>query len=161
MLFSAINTLIDNNIDNFRIIFIGYTESSLNDFLNDENKKYTDIKGFVPFDIMIDLMSDADFIIYNIDESSSQYNKYLNWGITGSYNLTLAFSKPSLIYEKLAKAYKIDDCSIVYTNDLYYAMKSAIQMPEDKYKEMQTKILKINNELQEKSLQNLKDILAK
>lgn len=159
LLFSTIDKLIDNNIDNFKIIFIGSTEANLKELINDKNKNYLDIKGFIPFDIMIDTINNADFILYNIDKLSSQYKKYLTWGITGSYNLTLAFSKPSLIYKDIAKAYNIDKCSITYINDLYLAMKKAIQMPEREYLIMQTQITKINKELQEKSLQNLKDIV--
>ena len=98
--------------------------------------------------------------MYNTDNTVNEYSKYLKLGITGSYLLNIAFAKPALVYEELAKAYELTDCSITYTDNLYSAMKKAIEFPQSEYDAMQEKLAETNIELQQQSRENLKNVCS-
>ena len=136
------------------------TEKNLENWLTDINRPFIDIRGFLPFDEMNKTIINSDFLMYNTDNTVNEYSKYLTLGITGSYSLNIAFIKPALVYEELAKAYELDDCSILYTNDLYSAMKKAIDFPQGEYDIMPKKLIAKNQKLQEKSRNNLKNFCS-
>lgn len=160
LLFKSIGKLIDNGVRNFKVIFVGTTEKNLENWLTDINRPFIDIRGFLPFDEMNKTIINSDFLMYNTDNTVNEYSKYLTLGITGSYSLNIAFIKPALVYEELAKAYELDDCSILYTADLYSAMKKAIELSQSEYDAMQEKLIAKNQKLQQQSRENLKNVCS-
>lgn len=160
LLFKSIGKLIDNGVKNFKVIFVGTTEKNLENWLTDINRPFIDIRGFLPFDEMNKTIINSDFLMYNTDNTVNEYSKYLTLGITGSYSLNIAFIKPALVYEELAKAYELDDCSILYTADLYSAMKKAIELSQSEYDIMQEKLIAKNQKLQQQSRENLKNVCS-
>lgn len=160
LLFKSINHLIEDGITNFKVIFVGTIEKNLETWLNAENRPFIDIRGFLPFDEMNQTIINSDFLMYNTDDTVNEYSKYLTLGITGSYSLNIAFAKPSLIYDELAKAYDLADCSLTYTDNLYEVMKKAIEFPQSEYDTMQEKLVVKNQELQQQSRENLKNLCS-
>lgn len=160
LLFKSIDKLIDEGINNFKVIFVGTTEKNLENWLTDINRPFIDIRGFLPFDEMNKTIINSDFLMYNTDSTVNEYSKYLTLGITGSYSLNIAFAKPALVYDELAKAYELADSSITYTDDLYSAMKKAIELPQIEYDTMQEKLIAKNQKLQQQSRENLKNVCS-
>ena len=160
LLFKSINKLIGEGINNFKVIFVGTTEKNLENWLTDINRPFIDIRGFLPFDEMNKTIINSDFLMYNTDNTVNEYSKYLTLGITGSYSLNIAFAKPALVYDELAKAYELADSSITYTDDLYSAMKKAIELSQSEYDIMQEKLIAKNQKLQQQSRENLKNVCS-
>ena len=161
LLFNSIDTLIQNGESNFCITFIGNTRDMLAEYLNEENEKYIKIYGFTDFQTLYKKLEESHFLIFNIDETCKEYNKYLKNGITGQYLLSLAFAKPAIILEDLAKAYKFDNCSIMYKENLVSALKNAIQLSQKDYKILQSKLEEKNNILQIQSIENLENYIPR
>ena len=160
LLLETIDKLIDNNILNFKVIFVGISQSQLNSFINPKNSKHLSFLGYCNYEKMYQTLENGDFILYNIDKSCNEYSKYFNLGITGSYSLTLGFSKPAIVDAELAKNYNIQNGCITYEYvNLFYAMQKAIDLSVDKYEKLQTSLTKFNSMLKQNSLHNLSEKL--
>lgn len=134
LLFLSINQLIDNGIKDFSVSFVGVTLSQLEKYITDKNKNYINVLGYTNFEVLLSEVEQAHFILYNVDDSSVQYEKYKKNGITGSYFLSLACEKPGIVYNDLAIAYDIDNFCLCYkNNDLYKILAQAININYEEY----------------------------
>jgi hypothetical protein len=157
-LFKAIQKLHENNIRGFEVVFVGVDKILLESYLTPEMRAYITLIGRVPFKDLYDSVRTADFILFNTDYTTADYEKYLHRGITGNYSLSIGFGKPGLIYEELGEEYLLDAARAVnYTDDLYEAMKTAIEMPPGKYELMCNNLVEFKRQLEQKSLENMKE----
>jgi hypothetical protein len=157
-LFDAIKSL---HGEDFEVVFIGVGRVLLEPYLTPEIEKHITVLGKVPYGELYSEMEKADFILFNINEKSVDYEKYMRYGITGNYMNTVAFQVPGLVYEELGREYRLDETrAIHYTDDLYGAMKRAIEMPQQQYDQMQKSLGELKKELETKSLENMKKVFG-
>ena len=161
LLFNNINLLIENQHTGFEVTFIGATRSMLEGFITPQNEVFLDIRGFTPFSELYDCMEQSDYILFNIDDSCNEYEKYLHLGITGSYSLALGFAKPAIIFKPLISVYNMQNAALGYTKDTFYdALLQAMQQSDKDYQTLQNNMHKLNISCIQASLQNLKNSLT-
>jgi hypothetical protein len=129
---------------------------------NDKIKKIKDFVEFrysIPYPELFDLMEKTDYLLTIM--SPVLHSNYLSHQVSGNFGLSVGFQKPTIIQEEFAKVYKLNNGrSIDYKDDeLYGAMKKAIDLPDDEYKKMQEKIGEYKNELYAKGLNTLRNAL--
>lgn len=160
LLFENINNLIENAHTDFKVTFIGATRTMLEEFITPLNESFLDIRGFAPFSELYDCMEQADFILFNIDDTCNEFEKYLKLGITGSYSLAIGFSKPAIIFEPLVSVYGMEGAVISYTKaTLGNAMEQAIMLSKQNYEQLQKNMRLLNETCMSRSLNNMKKFL--
>ncbi|MDR3289860.1 MAG: hypothetical protein LBT02_01095 [Rickettsiales bacterium] len=152
LLFETIKKLIKNNIINFEVVFTGVNDKYNFKDLEGYLKFYNKGVGCVPF---YNAIENGDFILWNIDSTCDDYDKYLNFGTSGTYGLTLGFHKIPIIEENLAKKHNFTKNNAILYGDLYEAMKRAIEMKNNEYDKMENEVKKLKEDLEKKSLNNL------
>lgn len=159
-LFQAVNKLIKFNIKNFKIIFTGLTKDNLKQFLTQENENFVELLEKVPFKKLYEQVKKSDYVLYNIDKTSSDYIKYINMGTTATYLHNLGFIRPAVVDTVLAEKYFIADCSITYgENELFNALKKAIELSNEEYITLQKKINVLAQSLTDQSVKNIEEYL--
>lgn len=158
--FSAlINTtrkLSQNYFRQFEIVYVGKPDKEFEKIVKLDNLSIK-LTGRINFSDMYQYVIESDFILFNIDKNSIEYERYLNKKITGSYSLSLGFLRPGIIDSGLSKSYNLDGGSITYSSENFYeAMQNAIQMDSYDYKNLQKYLDKLNCILTKKSLINIK-----
>ena len=159
ILINAVNKLIAEGFDNFRVTVIG--RGTL-DAIPHKLQKYFNILGTVPYDKMYREMEKADFFLPLIDPDNPEHDRYITVGTSGSFQLIYGFQKPCLIAEKFASIHYFDnENSIIYkTNDeLSEAMRKAIFMSQQDYMKKQESLKLLADRLYKKSLNNLQKSL--
>lgn len=157
ILLDTVKKLSKNYANKFEIIYIGNPD---NEFRKRTEKENINIKftGRISFDEMYKYILTSDFILFNIDKNSVEYERYLTKKISGSYSLTLGFLCPGIVDEKLACAYNLKGGSITYSDEnLYDAMEKAIKMNNTEYQKLVDYLKQLNKSLQELSIKNIKE----
>lgn len=159
-LFEAVGKLLDNGYKNFKIIFIGERNEDILTQISHRMLPYVEFTGRVNFKELYRYSIQSDYILFNVDKSTINYDKYLNRGITGSYSLSLGFLRPGIIDFNLAQSYGLNNgCSICYgDNGLFNAIKTALEITDKEYKNFQSNLLDLSKNLQKESLKNIKEI---
>ncbi len=155
ILIDAVNKLVESGFDNFRITVIG--RGSM-DAIPEKLRKYFNILGYVPYDVMYKEMEKADFFLPLIDPDNPEHDRYITVGTSGSFQLIYGFQKPCLIAEKFAAThYFNNENSIIYktNSNLADSMKKAILMPPQDYLKKQEALKSLAEDLYKKSLDNL------
>lgn len=159
LLFEGFNNLIKNGYNNFRIIVIG-KGSIYSDIAS--LSEYIEIKGRLSYTDMYKELENADFFLPMLDNENPHHERYLKYGVSGSFQLIYGFLKPPVIHEKFAYKYGFNnDNSIIYKkNDNFFeALKTAVNMNAESYIIKQNNLNKYRNDLYNKSLINLKNII--
>ena len=143
----------------FKVTIIG--SGSLD--IPDEINNYMDFKGRLSYENMYEELEKADFILPLLDYSQEAHRRYLSATTTGARQLSLGFLKPVLINDYFAKSYGYNsNNSIVYKeNDLFEAMKKAIELSNEDYITMQKNLKILADDIYSKSLENLKKAVNK
>ena len=160
VLIDAVLNLHRNGIRNFYVTVIG--QGHLNN-IPKEIRHYFLILGKAPYDVMYKEVERADFFLPLLDPLNPEHERYITTGTSGSFQLIYGFRKPCLIAEKFANIHGFNsENSIVYkkNDDFVNAMKYAINMNSEKYKEMQNALNNTSNAIYNASLQNLKEALG-
>ena len=124
--------------------------------------KYLKVLGKLEFDKMYEEIEKSDFILPLLDETCKAHSHYLTKCTSGARNLSLGFNIPSVINEKFAKVYHLENGSILYSeNNIAEAMEKAINMSNDDYQKMKNELQKTADEIYNKSLDNLKSTIEK
>ena len=160
LLFEAIDSLLKQNITNFKITVI----ARMGDLSIPKHiKPYLDFKGRLNYHDMYEELKKADFYLTLFDPDNPEHERYLTSGSSGSYQLIYGFSLPCLIPHKFQTPVNgfNDDNSIGYDNndDLADAMKKAILMPEAEYMQKVNNIKTLADLIYNQSLSNLRNIL--
>jgi hypothetical protein len=159
MLFSAVDKLLAENISNFKIQFTGLKKDDVIEFINETNASKFEFLGKLSYKQLYETMLQTDFVLFNIDYTTSDYQKYLKKGITGSYSLSIGFNRPPIIDSDLADAYHLSEMSFLYDKDkLFYALSDAILCTNSEYRNKQNNILKLNKKLSSESISNIRSL---
>ena len=153
ILMQAVQMLDNKGINNFKITLCGEGNFSI----PLKARKYFDYQGRVTFDKLYQNMQKSDYILFLLDDKEPLHDRYKNGTTTGALNLSLGFKKPAILNEIFAKAYGLsNNCAIVYPeNELYEAMKHAIELSQDEYSKMQNNLKAHADSIYAQSLENL------
>ncbi len=148
---------INNNIKNFKIIFIGAGKLKIpKNLLN-----YCEIKGMLNFPDMFNIIEKSDFLLSTMDITNIKHNRYLKGQSSGNIQLSLGFKKPLIINEVFGKNYEFsNDNAIFYSeNNLKDGMLKAINISFEDYKKMQNSIDDLSKKIYNQSLNDLKNVI--
>ncbi len=160
LLINTVENLINKNITNFKIVVISRSGKIE---LPEKIEKFFEFKNNLPYNQMYNEIECADFFLTLFDPENIEHNRYLTSGASGSYQLMYGFKIPGLIPHKFqARINGFDNTnSIGYesNNDLTNAMEIAIKMSNKEYHKYTSNLNKLANEIYDKSLKNLKELL--
>ncbi len=130
-LLAAVEKLINENIKNFKVLVIGSGGMAVPEALKRHIKKL----GRLNFNDMYHNCMKSDFLLALLDPDSPQQKSYKNGTTTGSKQLSLGLNKPMLIEQTFADVYGFSakDAVLYQGDELYEAMKKAINMKEKEY----------------------------
>ena len=153
LLLDCIQKLVKKGIKNFKVNVIGNGKLEI----PNEISKYVSVLGRVDYKDMYDIVNDSDFILALLDPENPDHNRYKTGTTTGSFQLSLGFNKPMIINDIFAKHYALNnDNAIVYSeNKLYDAMNTAIELPNQKYKNIRSNLANLESKIYNESLNNL------
>lgn len=160
VLIDAVNALHKLNITAFKITVIGRGELRA---VPRHLRAYFEIKGRVDFTTLYAELEQADFFLPLLDPDNAAHERYITTATSGSFQLIYGTGKPCLIAEKFAAPNGFDATnSIIYSDNsaLLQAMQSAISMPQERYAEMQQQLLGYSAGLYQRSLENLRRLIA-
>ena len=160
LLIDSVNTIIERGFSNFKITLVSRL-GSLED-IPTSIRKYFDLKGFLPFPEMYNEMEKADFFLPLLDPECEAHNRYVTTGTSGSFQLIYGFLKPCIINSKFASIPGFDNQnSIIYdkNEELADKMIEAINMSEENYDKMRSKLKDLADNIYQESLDNLRKIL--
>ena len=147
-----------SGIRNFEILFVGNPNEEFKEKANKEFAKNIRFTGRINFEDLYKYHQECDYILFNIDKDTAEYELYLHKKISGSYSTSIGFLRPGLIDSELAKEYKLENCSICYDEGkLFEAMEQAILLPQNKYIDLQNNLKQLSENLQKQSKENLKE----
>ena len=164
ILFDSIEKLINNKINNFHITIIGgKIEKKIKILFNKAYlSKYVTFTGRIPYDIMYKYISKSDFLLPLLDPD--QQSLYLSKKTSGSFQLVYGFNIPIIIQKIFAEKYEFNNSnSIIYDNnqDFFNKLNYSINMKNDEYIYLKKNLKKMKNNIEKKSINNLKLILNK
>ncbi|WP_020006081.1 glycosyltransferase family A protein [Brachyspira innocens] len=159
LLFDSFRMLVKSGIINFHLTLVGggdinYDLTYLRPFVT--------IRGRINYPDLFEEVYSSDFILPMLDCENKAHNRYVKYGVSGTFQLSYGFNKICIVNSKFSKTYGLDnDNSIIYekNQDLLESLKLAINMEEEVYKIKQMNLKKYSDYLYNKSLQNLKNML--
>ncbi|MCQ2572240.1 MAG: hypothetical protein MJ165_04605, partial [Alphaproteobacteria bacterium] len=154
MLLDCLEKLVDSGVSNFRVDVVG--KGTL--YIPHKLHKYINVMGRLNYKDMYATVNNADYILALLDPTNPQHDRYKTGTTTGSFQLSLGFNKPIIMEQSFAKHYKLTNKNaVVYENDdLYLALQEAITKSVAEYKKIQTNLSKIEQDIYQESLNNLK-----
>lgn len=161
LLLETAQRLYDDGIKNFKITAVG---RNVNKFpVPAHMRKYFDLNDALGFDEMYKKIAASDFYLPLLDADSTDNDRYITTGTSGSFQLMYGFAKPPVIAEKFAVKKSFDSKnSIVYkrNSDLFEAMKKAINTTAKEYDSMRNAVEKTASKIYKKSLANFKSAIS-
>lgn len=163
ILFESIEQLIKNKINNFNVTIIGYSmDINFKEFFNKKHlSKYIKFIEKIPYDIMFEYISKADFFLPLLD--SKIHTNYLKVKTSGSFQLVYGFNIPIIIEKIFAEKYGFNNSnSIIYNNsmqDFFNKLNYSIYMKNDEYLKLKYNLKLKTKEIEKNSIDNLKLIL--
>lgn len=158
LLFSSARMLIQDGIKNFEIKVIGDNKKNI---IPADLKNYIKIKGRLDFKHLYKELETSDFYLPLLDPNLKEHKRYLENGTSGSFQLIRGFLLPPIIHKAFAAAYKFNALnSLIYDNnkEMHKVMKSAVNMNNDKYLELQAELLNSRKEIIKSSLNTLQTL---
>ena len=154
LLLDTIEKLVKNKITNFQVTVIGNGNLEIPHNIS----KYISVMGRLNYDDMYNIVNKSDYVLALLDPENPNHNRYKTGTTTGTFQLSLGFNKPIIIEESFAQYYALNnDNAIVYAdNNLYNAMDIAIKLSNKKYKDICSNLVKLESEIYNESLENLK-----
>ena len=164
ILFDCIEKLINYKIFNFHVTIVGLImENKLKQLFNKTYlSKYVTFTGRIPYDTMYKYISESDFFLPLLDPK--QHKLYLSEKTSGSFQLVYGFNIPIIIQKIFAEKYGFNNSnSIIYENndEFFNNLNYSINMKNDEYIYLKNNLEKMKNNIEKKSLENLKLILNK
>ena len=163
LLFESIDKLIKNKILNFKVIIIGYSmEKNFIKFFNKEYlSKYIKFIKKIPYDIMFEYISNADFFLPLLDPE--QHANYLINKTSGSFQLVYGFNIPMIVEKKFAEKYGFNNLnSIIYNTEqeFFNKLNYSIHMKNKEYLNLKYNLKIKTKKIEKNSIENLKKILS-
>lgn len=157
LLIDALQILHKKNID-CEVVIVG---SGSLDKIPAHLRHYIKLTGYLKFPTMYNEMEKSDFFLPLLDPLTSEHERYITTGITGSYALILGFNKPCLIAKHFASFYGFNQTnSFVYSHDLADAMIEAIRLTQSEYNNKCNALKELAQKNYSESLQNLKEMIS-
>ena len=157
-LYYAVRNMKKAKLNHFKIIVLGFNievPSDLRDLFQ--------IIGRVDFPAYYSTIEQCHYLLTLIDTASDDiiHTKYKNGTTSGTIQTSLGFIAPMIINSVHADAYGFStDNSVVYDNNmLTEGLLNAITMSSDEYDEMRRALEKKANNIEVKSMENLKQAL--
>lgn len=91
---------------------------------------------FIPNEIFHAYIEKSDFILPLIHPCIEQFSHFLNYKISGSYNLAIGYRKPLLLEKSLKPIEELNDCANYYDSENMNSILSAIEEEKDYYKSL-------------------------
>ena len=159
LLLSTVQKLLDNGIKNFQVSVIGNGELPLSKQL----AKYIRVMGRLNYHDMYSTVNNSNFILALLDPNNPKHERYKTGTTTGSFQLSLGFNKPLVIEHSFATHYNLTNKNaVVYDGeDLYDAMKRAIEISAEEYSSKQQALAKFAGNVYTESLNNLGRAIGK
>ena len=157
---NAFSEILDMGFKNFEIIITG--EANKKDFPK-KLLPYIKIKGHTNFNVMYKELEKADFMLPLLDPDSEIHNRYTECGTSGNFQLSYGFRLPMVIAKKFAEPNLLNnENSIIYNknSDFKNATIRAINMENSEYKRFVNSLNKLYNDLHNKSLESLRNIVS-
>ena len=159
LLVDAVDALHNQKYTNFKVTVIG--RGKIED-IPEDLKQYFSILGRVDYPKLYKELQEADYVLPLLDPSLEEHRKYMSLQVSGTALLIYNFYKPCLIHKAFADVYNLSDStSLVYEDNSDFAnyMKKAIDLENDKYIELQKNLYILDEEIHNKSVNNLKRLL--
>lgn len=156
----AVEFLYNHGIKNFHITVIGLGKL---DVVNPAIRRFFTALGRVPYSTVHAEMRKADFFLTLLDPGNPDHDRYITHGTSGSFQLIYGFSKPCLIAGKFADIYGFSpENAVVYSDnsDLGLSMWKAIDMSDAEYEGIRNNLIRVSDDIYNKSLENLKKALS-
>ena len=159
---SAFEKIKDEQLS-FHVNVVGRYKTFSEIHISKKLKKDFTFKYKIPYSELYKEVILSDFIIINLNPNNKDDIKFSKIRVTGSAQLAYGFSKPVLINNKFANYYKFNYTnSIIYDNTNFTeAIRVAINMNNNQYKEIQENLSLLSKEIYAESLSNLKKCLIK
>lgn len=162
ILFNAVKKLLNIGYKKFSIVIVGQIiDYSILNGIKDIDKYFV-FKGDLSDIEMHKEIEEADFLLALLDPNNEDHIKYIKYKTSGVFQLSYGFHKLLLLEKTFSDKYGIDnDNGVLYegNDDLYIAMKQAIDMTGEEYDRKQKKLIEYSNKIYELSKYNLNKIL--
>lgn len=154
LLLDAVDMLTRGGVDNFHVTCIGDGEISVPRGL----KGMFNFLGRQSFPVLYEEMERSDFILALLDPLNVKHKNYLRGKASGTVQLSLGFEKPMIIEEHFSEVYGFNNknCLLYRRDELASAMKDAIEMSQDEYRDIQDGLKEKKHDLGMKSINNLR-----
>lgn len=119
--------------------------------------------GRLPFYALYEEVENCDFMLTAFQKDNPAHAFYRTTGTSGSFQLSYGFSKPGIFQQDYITGTGITlENSLVYDedDDMFDAMKTAIEMSPDQYASMQAAMGESARQLASQSLENLRKIFG-
>lgn len=159
LVYDAAERLVEEGISNFEIRLIG--KKGAQDIPPSLASHVTEL-GRLDFSQMYSEVEGADFVVTAFQGDNPDHAAYKTVKTTGSFQLCYGFGKPGILQEGFAQGTALTkDNSLFYGTDeqMFDAMKQAVEMSEDDYDTMQANLLNDAQRLYQTSLGNMKSLI--
>ena len=145
----------------FEIVVIGRAKALNISIIPAHIKDFFNFKGMVTYSDLYEIIENSDYIIITLTPESKYDNLFRKTRVTGSAQLSYGFLKPSIIDQYFAYFYNFDDKnSLIYNNsNLYNAMKKAILLNNEQYKNLRNNLKLTANKIYSTSIMNVKKLI--
>lgn len=148
---------------NFEIIILGWKNHlSFKNIPESINDIFV-FKYHVSYFELYQTVEKSDYIIIPLDPNNNLDNYYRTLIVTGSMQLAYGFLKPVIINKEFSDYYFLNNKnSILYNNSkLYEAMKIAINLNENEYKNLQKNLNMTVKMIEMRSINNIYKVISK
>lgn len=148
---------IKNESLDFEVIVIGKVGTFNDQLLSENLKENFKFKYRVVFRDLYEAVNSSDYIIINLYPNYTNNDDFRSTRLTGASQLSFGFLKPALIHKDFAEFYNMSsENSFLYDNYSFYdAMREAILLNEQGYKQKQENLSKLSETLYNISLDNV------
>jgi len=155
--------IINSTKKDFKISIVSKTPvEEIKKMIPQDLRNYFELCGALNYNELFKKMGENDYFLPLLDNRMTEHERYITIGTSGSFQLIYGFAKPCLIHTKFAGLHGFNnDNSFLYNTreEFVDKMKQAIELSGKDYKIIQDNLVKLKNEIYDKSLNNLKNAL--
>lgn len=155
-LFNGIHYLIEKGFKNFYVTIVG--PGNIN--VPEDIAPFVHLKGFLTYPAMYEVAEKSDFMLGMFSSDNEKHHKYLDNWYSGLRCLSLQFRKPIIIEKAFAEFYDVTSENGIVYEHFEKALLKAMTMSQDEYKNMVLATEKTCEELEQNSLETLKEMIS-
>ena len=147
---------------NFEIIILGWKNHLSFENIPKSISEMFVFKYHVSFSELYQTVEKSDYIIIPLNPNNTHDNFYRTHIVTGSIQLAYGFLKPVIINKEFSNYYFLNNKnSLLYNNsNLYEAMKNAINLNENEYKNLQKNLNMTVKVIEMRSINNINKAIS-